>query len=129
MSRNGLHWSDAQLAQVQGARAQLHGEHHAKHLKYRNERVVWQGQVFDSKKELKQWKWFEQQRLLGAIRAVVRQVSLPLPQSRTRIRVDFMVVENDGKIRWWDSKGVDTDKGKLKRRQVLDGYGITVELC
>src|SRR5437879_9272064 len=98
MSRNGLHWSESDLlkAQLKGARATLTGQGQVKRSKYGNTRVVFQGQVFDSKHELKQYQWFEQQRVLGAIRAVVRQVSLPLPQSHTPIRVDFMIVENDG---------------------------------
>ena len=78
----GLRWTEQQLAQLKGARATLTGQGQVKRSKYGNTRVAFQGQVFDSKQELKQYQWFEQQRLLGAIRAVVRQVSLPLPQSR-----------------------------------------------
>lgn len=94
-----------------------------------NQRVQWQGQKFDSKKELRDFQTLEQQRLLGAIRSVVRQVSLPLPGSTRRIRIDFLVVENDGGHRWFDTKGgFETQLSKLKRDQVLQAYGIKVEL-
>jgi Protein of unknown function (DUF1064) len=97
--------------------------------KYRAVKVQWQGQTFDSKHELRRWQDFEQQRALGAIRAVVRQVSMPLPGTRRRIRVDFMVVELDGRIRWFDAKGFESQISLLKRDQVREGYGIIVELC
>jgi len=100
-----------------------------KRSKYRAERIRWQDQAFDSKHELKRWQEFEQQRALGAIRAVVRQVSMPLPGTRRRIRIDFLIIENDGRQRWFDAKGFETAVSKLKRDQVREGYGIIVELC
>lgn len=99
-----------------------------KRSKYGSKRVEWQGQKFDSRRELTDWKHFEKQRLAGEIRSVVRQVSLPLPGSTRRIRIDFMVVERNGAIRFYDSKGYDTPMGKLKRQQVFEGYGIEVRL-
>ncbi len=100
-----------------------------KRSKYRNERIRFQGQNFDSKHELRRWQEFEQQRTLGAIRGVARQVSIQLPGTHRRIRVDFLIVENDGRIRFVDAKGFDNALGHLKRTQVLEAYGITVELC
>lgn len=99
-----------------------------KRSKYGATRVEWQGQKFDSRHELADWKCFEQQRLDGHIRAVIRQVSLPLSGSTRRIRVDFMIVERDGKIRFYDSKGYDTPTGRLKRQQIFEAYGIEVRL-
>lgn len=55
-------------------------------------------------------------------------MSLPLPGSTRRIRIDFMIVEKNGAIRFYDSKGYDTPMGKLKRQQVFEGYGIEVRL-
>lgn len=106
--------------------AALSGE--PKRSKYGATRVEWQGQKFDSQRELTDWKHFEQQRIDGYIRAVVRQVSLPLLGSTRRIRIDFMVVQRDGAIRFYDSKGYDTPLGKLKRQQVFESYGIEVRL-
>jgi len=117
-------------ADVDAAQARMAGNSRRAPLasKLKNERVEWQGQKFDSKKELRDFQTLEQQRSLGAIRAVVRQVSMPLPGSRRRIRIDFMIVENSGLIRWFDSKGFDTQTGKLKRDQIEQAYGIRVEL-
>jgi hypothetical protein len=97
--------------------------------KYGNTRVVWQGQRFDSQHELQTWKDLEAQKLCGAIRAVIRQVSLPLPGSTRRVRVDFLVVENDGRQRWLDAKGFLTPTARLKYQQLKEAYGLEVELC
>ena len=66
--------------------------------------------------------------LAGAIRAVVRQVSMPLPQSTRRIRIDFMLVELNGNVRWLDAKGFETAWWRSKRDQVKSAYGIEIEL-
>lgn len=120
-----VRWSQADVDAAQGRMA---GSVRKRASKLKNERVEWQGQKFDSKKELRDFKMLEEQRSLEAIRAVVRQVSMPLPGSRRRIRIDFMVVENSGLLRWFDSKGFDTAIGKLKRDQIEQAYGIKVEL-
>lgn len=99
----------------------------AKRTKYRNIRAVWQGEKFDSQKELRDYKHFLLEKLAGNIRAVVRQVSFRLPNTSRRIRVDFIVVENDGTLRWKDSKGKACDKWLLKRQIVQDAFGITIE--
>lgn len=96
--------------------------------KYGNSKVEWQGQTFDSKHELEDFKAFELQRIAGAIRAVIRQVSMPLPASRRRIRIDFLVVENDLTHRYYDSKGFMTPAWASKRDQVRTAYGIDINL-
>jgi len=95
--------------------------------KYRNEKQDWQGQTFDSKHELKCFKDFELERIAGKIRAVVRQVSFQLPGTHRRIRVDFMLVQPDGRIRWVDAKGFETKDWLLKRDQVREAFGISIE--
>lgn len=95
--------------------------------KYRNQPQVYQGQKFDSQRELECWKNFELQRIAGAIRAVIQQVSFALPGTSRRIRIDFAIVENDGRIKFYDAKGVVTEAWSLKRQQVHDAYGITIE--
>ena len=125
-----MRWTAADL---NAARARLqqhdHGAHGASRKKYGNKKVEYQGRVFDSIKEVNRYQDFEIQRALGLIRAVVPQVSLPLPGTRRRIRIDFMIVELDGRIRWMDCKGFDTPTGKLKRDQVREAYGVEIELC
>ncbi len=96
--------------------------------KYFNEKVDWQGHRFDSKRELEKFKEFELQRAAGQIRACVRQVSFQLPGTHRRIRIDFMVVENDGMVHWYDAKGFETQAWNLKRAQVKDAFGIHIQL-
>lgn len=95
--------------------------------KYRNEKCVYNGQNFDSLKEMEDYKAFKLEELSGAIRAVVRQVSFPLQGSTRRVRVDFMVVAKDLAIRFVDSKGHATKEWLLKQKLVLDVYGIRIE--
>lgn len=96
--------------------------------KYKNRTTIFQGQQFDSERECECWKSFELQRIGGAIRSVLRQVSFCLPSTRRRIRVDFLVIEPDGKHVWYDAKGYETSEWNLKRRQVFDAFGITIHL-
>lgn len=96
--------------------------------KYHNHKVQWQGEWFDSGRELKHYRDFLLQRTAGAIRAVIRQVSMVLPHSHRRIRIDFLVIENDGAHRWYDSKGFMTPAWSAKRDQVLSAYGIDIKL-
>lgn len=96
--------------------------------KYSNTKVEFQGQKFDSEGELKAYKAFKLQELAGAIRSVIRQVSLPLQGSNRRIRLDFVVVEKDGRIRWFDFKGYVTPAWASKRDQVQSAYGIDIEI-
>lgn len=122
-----MRWSQAD---VDGARHRIAGGQKISvpRSKLGNVKVEWQGQKFDSKKELRDFQAFEQQRVMGAIRSVVRQVSMPLPGSTRRIRIDFVVMEKSGRLRWYDSKGFDTATGKLKRDLILQAYGIDVEI-
>ena len=95
--------------------------------KYHNKKVMWQGEQFDSKYELEVWHALESARIAGQYRAVVRQVSMRLPGTRRRMRLDFMIVENDGRIRFMDAKGLETQEWKLKRDMVQQAYGISIE--
>lgn len=91
-----------------------------------NRTVEYQGQTFDSKHELQVFKDFELERAAGNIRAVVRQVSMPIA-GRRRIRLDFMIVTNDNRIRWVDAKGYAEREWLLKRDLVQNLFGITIE--
>lgn len=96
--------------------------------KYGNTKVSFQGQKFDSEGELTAYKAFKLQELAGSIRSVIRQVSMPLQGSNRRIRLDFVVVETDGRIRWFDFKGYVTPEWASKRDQVQSAYGILIEV-
>lgn len=128
-----MRWTEADLAKVN---ARLKGDMHLpvpaggvrRPAKYRNRKVQHQGQKFDSQRECDAWKAFRLQELHGGIRAVIRQVSMPMPASHRRIRIDFLIIENNGMHRWFDAKGYPTAEFKLKADIVKSAYGITIEL-
>ena len=95
--------------------------------KYKNIRCVFQGETFDSKRELERYKEFKLMQLSGQIRSVVRQVSFCLPGTKRRIRVDFLVVELDGRQSWYDAKGFETTAWSLKAQIVKDAIGIEIK--
>lgn len=97
--------------------------------RHNNYKTQYQGQTFDSKHECEDFKAFELERAAGKLRAVVRQVSMPIAGSRRRIRIDFMLVTNDGRIRWVDSKGYAEREWLLKRDIAQTSCGITIETC
>jgi hypothetical protein len=96
--------------------------------KYGNQKEVFQGLKFDSGREREVWQDLQTQWAAGGVRGVVRQVSLPLPGSTRRIRIDFLVIDLDGSHHWYDAKGYETAAWKSKRQQIRDAYGIIVEL-
>jgi Protein of unknown function (DUF1064) len=100
-----------------------------KRKRHNNQKVFYQGQKFDSKHELRVFQDLELQRAAGQIRAVVRQVSMPIAGSKRRIRLDFMIVENDGRVRWLDAKGHAEREWLLKRDLVQASCGIVIETC
>ena len=118
-----MRWSQEDFNRFQQGRA----PEAKKKPKYRNHRVVWNGDEFDSKRELDVFHALQAARMAGQFRAVVRQVSMRLPGTKRRIRIDFMCVEPNGNIRWLDAKGFEGAASKLKRAAVFDGYGITIE--
>lgn len=134
-----MRWTEEQFAEVK-ARMEVDADRRLQHgvelpsgmtrkpAKYRNRKVTHNGEKFDSVREMQAWKVFRTQELMGAIRSVIRQVSMPMPSSHRRIRIDFLVIENDGKHRWFDAKGFATPEFKLKSDIVKSGYGITIEL-
>lgn len=122
-------WTEADVARVTGkvSSAGQAKKTPAKTL-HGNVRCTWQEHVFDSQRERDAFVDFRTQQLAGAIRSVIRQVSMPLMDSTRRIRIDFLVIENDGKHRWFDAKGFSTKEWNLKNAMVREGYGITIEL-
>lgn len=94
--------------------------------KWRNQPVSWQGEKFRSIHELEVYKEFLLEKLAGKIRAVIREVSIRLPGCDRRMRIDFLIVDNDGRQRWVDAKGAITKEWALKSDQVFQAYGITI---
>ena len=100
-----------------------------KRTRHGNQKCEYQGQMFDSKHELRVFQDLELQRAAGQIRGLVRQVSLPIGGSRRRIRLDFLVVNNDGTVRWIDAKGHAEREWLLKRDLIQASCGIVIETC
>jgi len=121
-------WTEADVRNATGRIQQLiaAATEGRKASKYKNVRCVFQGEVFDSKRELERYKEFKLMQLSGDIRSVVRQVSFCLPGTKRRIRVDFLVVELDGRQSWYDAKGFETPAWALKAKIVKDALGIEI---
>lgn len=94
--------------------------------KYGNVPAIVEGIRFDSKREAQVYKDLVLQRVSGAIRGFARQVSFPLASTR-RIRLDFVVVEPDGRTRYLDAKGFATEAWKVKRAEFEALMGVKIE--
>jgi hypothetical protein len=100
-----------------------------KRTRHGNVKCEYQGQMFDSKHELKAFQDLELQRAAGQIRGLARQVSIPIAGSKRRLRIDFLVVNNDGTVRWIDAKG-HAEREWLTKRDILQAScGIVIETC
>jgi hypothetical protein len=91
----------------------------------------WGGEMaFDSAAEAATARDLDLQKRAGAIRGWLPQVSLPIgkgPRGYHRHKVDFLVVENDGRMRLLERKGFDHADGK-QRRNDLAAMGVPVEV-
>lgn len=96
--------------------------------KYRNVRTQANGIKFPSKLQAKHYAEFQTQLAAGAIRGYAHEVSIPLGNSRRRIRIDHMVVSPTGAIRWLDSKGKCVDQKWFLKRDLIEAQlGIVIE--
>lgn len=95
--------------------------------KYRNIKTVVDGQRFDSKREARDYQSLLLRKRAGEIRAIIRQVSIPLLSGKRRMRLDFVCIMSDGSVRWLDSKGYATKDWLVKRDEVEAAYGIKIE--
>lgn len=94
--------------------------------KYGNERVVIDGIKFASKRE---GECFTHQRLkvlAGKARWVLMQVPFLLPGG-IKYLLDFLVLNGDGSLDYYDAKGVQTQVYKIKKKQVEAIYGIQIK--
>lgn len=85
------------------------------------------GWRFDSRAEARRYGELKALQAAGEIAYFLRQVPFHLPGT-TLYRVDFLIVENDGRARYEDVKGVLTKECAMKLRQVRELYGVEVEL-
>jgi hypothetical protein len=99
----------------------------ARATKYGNVITHVDGIRFDSKKEAQYYQQLLLMKAGHAIKGFARQVSIPLPSGKRRIRLDFVVTENDGRIRWIDAKGYATNAWKIQRAEAEAMLGIEIE--
>lgn len=95
--------------------------------KYHNQPTRVDGIRFDSKREARYYQQLRFEQQSGSVRYFLRQVPMHLPGG-TKLVVDFMVVMADGRVRFVDAKGRETQAFKIKRREVQHHYPIALEL-
>ena len=100
-----------------------------KRRKYRNEPTEHNGYTYPSQAQARHAAGLDLQVKAGLIRGWIREVTIPIPHSDRRMRIDALIIENDGRVRWVDVKGMKpTEAWQLKREAVQRGYGITIEV-
>jgi hypothetical protein len=94
---------------------------------------IYRGITFKSKKEASKCAELDLCKLAGEIKGYLMQVAFTLPgktPSGRPIRhyVDFGVIELDDRVTWIEMKGRDLELGRLKRSQVEELFGITIQV-
>ena len=95
--------------------------------KYNARALVIDGIRFDSAKEGRYFQQLKLRQQAGDVLCFLRQVPIHLP-GQTRLVVDFLEFHPDGTVHFVDTKGVQTETFKLKRRQVEDLYPFEIEV-
>ena len=115
-----------------------------KYSKYKNRKTVYRGVKFDSEKEAQRYAELLALENAGIIQGLRTQVAfelipaqkLPTPvrmpkgylkrtERKTEYKADFVYVK-DGKTVVEDTKGYETEVWKIKRKLMLEKYGIQV---
>ena len=90
------------------------------------------GQEFDSQKEYRRWCELKLLQRAGRISDLKRQVQYELIPKQDGERActyvaDFVYIDSDGNTVVEDTKGVRTDAYKIKRKLMLQKYGIRIK--
>lgn len=85
------------------------------------------GIKFHSKAESEYYKILRIDQANGGILRFHRQVIFDLPGG-VKYLCDFMILENDGRIRYVDVKGHETKEFITKKKMVEAIYGVEIEL-
>lgn len=85
------------------------------------------GKKFKSKKEAQWYQKLKHRQETGEILFFLREVPFELPGS-LKYRLDFMCFLADGTVELIEVKGFHTPMGDLKLKQVMDLYGISIEV-
>lgn len=108
-----------------------------KQMKYGNRKTVLDGMVFDSQHEAHRWvelKYMERAKLIKNLSRQVPFLLIPAQRDgngkvierECKYIADF-VYEQDGKTVVEDAKGMRTDAYKIKRKMMLEKYGIVIK--
>ena len=95
--------------------------------KFRNKPVIDDGKRYASKLEHSFKQHLDLLKKTGEVVFYLTQVPIDLPGG-TKYIVDFQVFMADGSIRFIDTKGMETDLFKLKKRQVEEIYPFHIEI-
>lgn len=93
--------------------------------KYNAKMVVIDGIKFKSQKEADRYNFLKFAKLSGELINFYREVPFRLP-GKTTYWLDFLEVWKGGIINHVDTKGIQTQMFKLKKRQVEEIYGIEI---
>ena len=101
----------------------------ARQRKYRNCPCVgFDGRTYASQLEADHAAELDVQLRAGLIRGFLPQVSLPVPGTKRRLVIDFLVIRADGQCELHDTKGVETPVFKVKREAVEHALGLPITL-
>lgn len=89
--------------------------------------VEYDGIKFPSKLEGRYYLNLKLRVEAGEVLFFLRQVPIHLPGG-TKLVIDFLEFHADGTVHFVDTKGVETDSFKIKRREVEAIYPFTLEI-
>lgn len=109
-----------------------------KRNKYRNQKVVYAGETFDSKAELERYAALKLMQRSGQITELERQVKFVLIPKQYDDRgklierecsyiADFVYYDRDGNRHVEDVKGMRTKEYIIKRKLMLQEWGVRIE--
>lgn len=99
--------------------------------KYGNKKVYFEGQWFDSRRELKRWNELQLMERALIIHDLKRQVSFEVvpacpPRKAVHYIADFVYIGEKGDMVVEDAKGFPTEVFKLKKKLMWWRHGIEV---
>jgi len=95
--------------------------------KYAAEAIVVDGIRFDSKKEAAHYRALKLRVAAGDVLFFLRQVPIHLTAG-VKLVIDFQEFWADGSVHFVDTKGVQTEAFKIKKRQAEDLYPFEIEV-
>ena len=107
--------------------------------KYHNRKVIVDGDTFDSQKEYRRFRELKLLERTGEITGLKRQVKYVLIRSQRdeygkvierecSYYADFVYRDKQGRTHVEDVKGVETEAFKIKKKLMLERYGIRIAL-